>query len=64
MENVMEHLAKVLKVDPLEFRLKNMNTKDEQIASLKNIIEQLRRSSDYDERLGKVNFQFDCFNCL
>ncbi len=50
----MEHLAKVLKEDPLEFRIKNMNTSDENVLTLKKVIEQLRLSSDYDNRVRQV----------
>ena len=58
IENLMEHLAKVLKEDPLEFRIKNMNPSNDDVGSLKNIIEQLRRSSDYDDRLRQVMIFF------
>ena len=52
----MEHLAKVLKEDPLEFRIKNMNTSDQNVLTLKQIIEELRKSSDYEDRLRQVSF--------
>ena len=50
----MEHLARVRNEDPLEFRLKNMNPMYE--GSLKDIIDQLRRSSDYDKRARQVYY--------
>ena len=56
IENLMEHLAKVLKEDPLEFRIKNMNTSDQNVLTLKQIIEELRKSSDYEDRLRQVSF--------
>ena len=54
IENLMEHVARARKEDPLEFRLKNMNPNDEQIVCLKNIIDQLRMSSDYNQRVQQV----------
>lgn len=54
IENLMEHLAKVCKEDPLEYRLKNMNMKDNEVESLKKIMDQLRESSNYEERLRQV----------
>lgn len=54
----MEHLAKVRKEDPLEFRLKNLDKSEGKGDSLKNIVEQLRQSSDYDNRLRAVCLSF------
>ena len=53
---MMEHLAKVLKEDPLEFRIKNMNTNDKDVLALIKLIEELRQSSDYDDRHRQVIF--------
>jgi hypothetical protein len=51
----MEHLASVLRGNPLEFRLKNMNpTSNDELEPLKDIIDQLRGSCDYDNRLSQV----------
>ena len=54
IENLMEHVAKVLNEDPLEFRLKNMNPKSEEVGSLKKTINQLILSSDYEQRVRQV----------
>lgn len=51
----MEHIAKARKEDPLEFRLKNLkSTNSEDIDPMRKIIDELRRTSNYDERLNQV----------
>lgn len=51
----MEHLAKIRKEDPLEFRLKNLNISgNDEANSMRKIIDELRRSSNFDKRLGEV----------
>ncbi len=52
----MEHLAKFRKEDPFEFRMKNMDPSNGEVDSLKNIISQLKSSSDFDERQRQVNY--------
>ena len=52
----MEHLAKLRKEDPFEFRMKNMDPSNGEVDSLKNIISQLKSSSDFDERQRQVNY--------
>ena len=54
MENIMEHLAKVRKEDSLQFRLKNMNPENNEVGSLKNIIDQVLQTSQYKERRNQV----------
>ena len=55
MENMMEHLAKVRKEDPLIFRLRNIDpSTDGDI--LRQIIEQTCLSGDYKRRLIEVRF--------
>ena len=55
IENVMEHLASVRQEDPLEFRLKNMNpASNPEVGKLKDVIDQLRASSDYETRRSEV----------
>jgi hypothetical protein len=51
----MEHIAKARNEDPLEFRLKNLkSTNSEDIDPMRKIIDELRRTSNYDERLNQV----------
>lgn len=52
----MEHLAKLRKEDPFEFRMKNMDPSNDEVDSLKNIISQLKSSSNFDERQRQVNY--------
>lgn len=55
IENLIEHLAKFRQEDPLEFRLKNLNTSgNEEANSMRKIIDEVRRSSEFDKRLGEV----------
>ena len=56
IENLIEHLAKIRQEDPLEFRLKNLNTNgNDEANSMRKIIDEGRRSSDFDKRLCEVN---------
>ena len=48
VENVMEHLAHELGLDPLEFRMMNMVGKTSH--PLQEIIKNLRKSSEFDKR--------------
>ena len=50
VENVMEHLAHQLGMDPLEFRMINMVGEGKKSHPLQDIIKKLRDSSDYDKR--------------
>ena len=53
IENLMEHLAKVCKKDPLAYRLQNFNSSPA-MSPLRQIIDQIRSSSEYDQRLKEV----------
>ena len=59
IENVMEHLAHEIGMDPLEFRLKNM-IKEARVLPrtepniLPQIIEHLKVSSTYEERMNQI----------
>ena len=51
----MEHIAKARKEDPLEFRMKNLKPNNsEDVDPMRKIIDELRRTSNYDERLNQV----------
>lgn len=50
----MEHLAKIRREDPFQFRMKNMNRNNPEVILLENVLDQLRNSSDYDQRLYEV----------
>ena len=52
IENIMEHIAKVTKKDPLQVRLANMN--DEDKAVLESMIKDLSKSADYEIRKRAV----------
>lgn len=58
----MEHLAKLRKEDPFEFRMKNMDPSNGEIDSLKNIISQLKISSAFDERQRQVKYNLPFIN--
>jgi xanthine dehydrogenase molybdopterin-binding subunit B len=47
----MEHIAKVLKKDPIDVRLKNLKEND---SNLQNMIEDLKVKADYEERKRNV----------
>ncbi|KAL0109816.1 hypothetical protein PUN28_013467 [Cardiocondyla obscurior] len=53
IENIMEHIASVMKKDPLQVRLANMNDTDK--AALETMIKDLSESADYEMRKQKVN---------
>ena len=55
MENIMEHLAHKLDMDPLEFRMINMVGEGKKSHPLQEIIKNLRQSSDYDKRKTDIN---------
>ena len=51
----MEHIAKIIKEDPMEFRLKNLqSSKSGEVDPMRKIIDEIRRTSNYDERLIQV----------
>ena len=52
-ESIMEHIARVLGKDPLEIRLLNMNATDKE--ALVPMIEDIKKSSDYDTRKRAIN---------
>ncbi|XP_011694373.1 PREDICTED: xanthine dehydrogenase/oxidase-like isoform X2 [Wasmannia auropunctata] len=56
IENIMEHIARVLKKDPLQVKLANMNDVDK--AALEPMIKGLAKSADYEMRKRAV----DTFN--
>ena len=47
----MEHIAKVVKKDPIDVRLNNLKKDD---SNLQNMIEDLKIKADFDERERKV----------
>jgi len=52
IEDIMEHIAKVTKKDPLQVRLANMNDDDK--AALDPMIKELSKSADYEMRKRTV----------
>jgi len=51
----MEHIARARREDPLEFRMKNLKQNNsEDVDPMRKIIDELRRTSNYDERLNQV----------
>lgn len=52
IENIMEHIAAKLNKDPVEVKLINMNAEDK--AVLEPLIEDLKKSGDYDSRKREV----------
>ncbi|XP_036145980.1 xanthine dehydrogenase isoform X2 [Monomorium pharaonis] len=52
LENIMEHIAKITKKDPVQVRLANMN--DEDKAVLEPMIKDLSKSADYEMRKRAV----------
>lgn len=62
IEYIMEHVAKELKMSPLQVRQENMYTKEDMTIhnrplnyfNVDRIIEDLRQSSEYDRRLNEV----------
>ena len=55
VENLMEHLAKACNEDPLTFRLKNLTNQSDEANAMRNIISEVRRSSEYDQRVEQVS---------
>ncbi|XP_068085795.1 uncharacterized protein [Anabrus simplex] len=55
IEHIMEHMGRVLKVDPLQVRMANMSTTDNAIPEL---IGDVRKWADYDKRKADI----DAFN--
>ncbi|CAB3359541.1 Hypothetical predicted protein [Cloeon dipterum] len=51
IEEIMEHVARVLKMDPLQVRLNNMPQLDNPLPAM---IEDLKTSADYDNRKANV----------
>ncbi|XP_026467613.1 indole-3-acetaldehyde oxidase-like [Ctenocephalides felis] len=52
IENIMEHIAYVLGLEPLEVRLENMRENDN---LLLEIIDEFRKKTDYDHRKTEIN---------
>ncbi|KAG5312449.1 XDH dehydrogenase, partial [Acromyrmex insinuator] len=59
MENMMEHIAKVTKQDPIEVRLANMNDMDKSI--LKTMIKDLSNLTNYKENKDSID-DFNFYN--
>ena len=51
IEYIMEHIAQIVKKDPIEVRLINLPT----ISPVGKMIKKIRKSSDFDVRLQIVN---------
>jgi len=51
IEHVMEHVAKVIKKDPIDVRLKNLKKDD---PNVQNMIEDLKIKADFEERKRNV----------
>lgn len=55
IENLIEHIAKVRNEDPLEFRLKNLNSSDSnEVSAMRKIIDEVRCTSEFDKRVQEV----------
>ncbi|XP_015171182.1 PREDICTED: xanthine dehydrogenase-like [Polistes dominula] len=52
IENIMEHISMELKKDPIEVRLINMTEEDRKV--MESMIEDLKKSSDYDSRKNAI----------
>ncbi|XP_012273308.1 xanthine dehydrogenase/oxidase [Orussus abietinus] len=52
-ENIMEHIGRTVSKDPLDVRMANMNEEDK--AVLQPMIEDLKKSADYEARKKAVN---------
>ena len=50
----MEHLAKACREDPMAFRMKNLLTDGEDALAIRHIIDEIRRTSEYDLRAQHV----------
>ena len=53
IENIMEHIAKVTNNNPVEVRIRNMNEADKKF--LVPMIEALKKSADYENRIKEVS---------
>jgi xanthine dehydrogenase molybdopterin-binding subunit B len=51
IENVMEHIAKVVQKDPIEVRIRNLKKED---STILNMIEDLKVNAEYEERKQNV----------
>ena len=55
----MEHIAKVIKKDPIDVRLRNLKQDD---TNIKNMIEDLKITADFEERKQNVK-DFNKVSC-
>lgn len=52
IENIMDHISRIVKIDPVEVRLNNMNSIDKE--ALSTMIADLKVSSNYETRLHDI----------
>lgn len=53
IEQIMERIARITGKDPLDIRMINMNDADKAI--LTPMIDELKKTSDYEKRVNDVN---------
>ena len=55
LENVIEHAAQELQMDPLAFRMKNLKDKENGGSQVLTVIDQLKYSSTYEQRREEID---------